>query len=157
MGNSFLIGFENQSSQAGVGSLPELNAAVASVTNVTSFRTRRRLRRRISARCRTWRDSNHSKCCYAASWGIACSTNRKNRVLRVPDLSLPVSTETVSDNVCMFVVKFSDTCKKFPVLRNIFPVNSRRELRDKSLQDSGFLQRNQVPGPQNYKTPCKIP
>ena len=29
------IGFENQSSQAGVGSLPELNAAVASVTNVT--------------------------------------------------------------------------------------------------------------------------
>jgi hypothetical protein len=68
----------------------EPNAAVASVTNVTSFRTRRPLRRRISgyiadsAGCRTWRDSNHSKRCYAARRGIACSTNRKNRVLRVP-------------------------------------------------------------------------
>jgi hypothetical protein len=27
----------------------------------------------------------HSKRCYAASWGIASSTNRKNRVLRVRD------------------------------------------------------------------------
>ena len=68
----------------------EPNAAVASVTNVTSFRTRRPLRRRISgyiadsAGCRTWRDSNHSKRCYAARRGIASSTNRKNRVLRVP-------------------------------------------------------------------------
>jgi hypothetical protein len=34
---------------------------------------------------------------------MVCSTNRKNRVLRVPDLSLPVSTETVSDNVCVSV------------------------------------------------------
>jgi len=48
------------------------------------------LRRRISgyiadsAGCRTWRDSNYSKRCYAARRGIACSTNRKNRVLRVP-------------------------------------------------------------------------
>jgi hypothetical protein len=30
----------------------------------------------------------HSKHCYAANLGIACSTNRKNRVLRVRDLSL---------------------------------------------------------------------
>ena len=37
-----------------------------------------------SAGCRTWRDSNHSKRCYAARRGIASSTNRKNRVLRVP-------------------------------------------------------------------------
>jgi hypothetical protein len=29
----------------------------------------------------------HSKHCYAASWGIACSTNRKKRVLRVRDLN----------------------------------------------------------------------
>jgi hypothetical protein len=68
----------------------ETNAAVASVTNVTPIRTRRRLRRKISRyiadsrRCRTWRDSNHSKHCYAASRGIACSTNRKIRVLRSP-------------------------------------------------------------------------
>jgi hypothetical protein len=68
----------------------ETNAAVASVTNVTSIRTRRRLRRRISRyiadskRCRTWRDSHHSKHCYAPSRGIACSTNRKSRVLRIP-------------------------------------------------------------------------
>jgi hypothetical protein len=68
----------------------ETNAAVASVTNVTSTRTRRRLRRRISRyiadskRCRTWRDSHHSKHCYAPSRGIACSTNRKSRVLRIP-------------------------------------------------------------------------
>src|SRR5450755_2251128 len=31
---------------------------------------------------------SHSKRCYPESWGIACSTNRKNRVLRVHDLSL---------------------------------------------------------------------
>jgi hypothetical protein len=68
----------------------ETNAAVASVTNVTSIRTRRRLRRRISRyiadskRCRTWRDSHHSRHCYAPSRGIACSTNRKSRVLRIP-------------------------------------------------------------------------
>jgi hypothetical protein len=59
----------------------EPNAAVASVTNVTSFRTRRRLRRRIScsAGCRTWRDSNHCKCCYAASWGPRLRTPTRER------------------------------------------------------------------------------
>ena len=77
----------------------EPNAAVASVTNVTSYRTRRRQRRRIScyiadsAGCKTWRDSNHSNRCYAASREIACSTNRKNRVLRVPDLTLLVRAD----------------------------------------------------------------
>jgi len=60
----------------------EPNASLASVTNVTSFRTRRRQRRRISryiadsAGRRTWRDSNHSKRCYAASRGIACSKSQ---------------------------------------------------------------------------------
>ena len=57
------------------------------------------LRRRISgyiadsAGCRTWRDSNHSKRCYAARRGIASSTNRKNRVLRVPATSKAPSSQ----------------------------------------------------------------
>ena len=74
------------------------------------FRTRRRLRCRMSRYISQIRWDvgrrgirthvpSHSKRCYAASWGIARSTNRKNRVLRVPDLNLPVCTETVSDNV----------------------------------------------------------
>ena len=72
-------------------------ARVASVNNVTSFRTRRRQRRRISryivdsAGCRTWRDSNHSKRCYAPSRGIACSANRKNRMLRVRDYRVGIA------------------------------------------------------------------
>ena len=40
---------------------------------------------------------SHGKPCYAASWGIACSTNRKNRVLRVPDLNLRNLSRTESN------------------------------------------------------------
>jgi len=38
--------------------------------------------------------------------------------------------------------KFPDTGQKFLVLQNLFPDNSRRELREKSLRHSGFLPRN---------------
>ena len=38
-------------------------------------------------------------------------------------------------------LKFPDTAQKFPVLQNLFPDNSRRELREKSLRHSGFLLR----------------
>ena len=46
---------------------------------------------------------------------------------------------------------------KFPATRNIFPDNLRRELREKLLQHSGFVQRNWPPRDQNRKIPCKIP
>ena len=42
----------------------------------------------------------------------------------------------------------------FPVLQNIFPVNLRREFRKKSLQHSGFVQRNWLLRAQNRKIPC---
>jgi hypothetical protein len=41
-----------------------------------------------------------------------------------------------------FQVKFPVTGQKFPVPRNIFPVNCLREFREKWLQHSGFLLRN---------------
>jgi hypothetical protein len=76
-----------------------------------------RLRRRISryfadsAGCRTWRDSNHSKHCYAADWGIACSTNRKNRVLRVPATNFiyPTSRPLSVNGLLAFVA--NDRCR----------------------------------------------
>jgi hypothetical protein len=37
--------------------------------------------------------------------------------------------------------KFPDTAMKFPDLLNVFPVNSRRELREKSLRHSFFSPR----------------
>ena len=42
----------------------------------------------------------------------------------------------------------------FPVLQNIFPVNLRREFRKKSLQHSGFVQRNWLLRAQKRKIPC---
>jgi hypothetical protein len=53
--------------------------------------------------------------------------------------------------------EFPDTCKKLPVPRNIFPVNKRRELREKWLWRSGFLLRNRSGEPRNREIPCKIP
>ena len=53
--------------------------------------------------------------------------------------------------------KFPDIAQKFPVLRNLFPDNLLRELREKSLQHSGILRRTRRAGPQNRKIPCKIP
>jgi hypothetical protein len=41
-------------------------------------------------------------------------------------------------------IEFPDTCKNFPVLRNIFPVNLRRELREKRRRRGGFLLRKSV-------------
>jgi hypothetical protein len=79
----------------------EPKAAVALVTNLTSFRIRRRLRRRMSRHIADFggmqdvEGFEHSKHCYAASWGIACSTNRKNRVLRVRDLNLMADSSNV--------------------------------------------------------------
>ena len=37
----------------------------------------------------------HSKHCYAASWGMVCSTNRKNWVLHVRDLNLIADSSNV--------------------------------------------------------------
>jgi len=54
-------------------------------------------------------------------------------------------------------VKFPVLAKKFPVPRKYFPVNLRREIREKSLQHSGFLLRNRLSKPQECKIPCKIP
>ena len=51
-------------------------------------------------------------------------------------------------------VKFPVTAYKFPVLQNIFPVNLRREFRKKSLQHSGFVQRNWPLRAQNCEIPC---
>jgi hypothetical protein len=53
--------------------------------------------------------------------------------------------------------EFPDTCKKFPVLRNIFPVNLSGELLNKWLQHSGFLRQNRLQLPQNRKIPVKFP
>jgi len=54
-------------------------------------------------------------------------------------------------------VKFPVTAQKFPVPQNIFPVNLRRELSEKSLQDSGFWLWYPASEPQNCNFPCKIP
>jgi hypothetical protein len=54
-------------------------------------------------------------------------------------------------------VKFPVPAKKIPVPRNIFPVNLRRELREKSLQHSSFLLGNRFGEAQNRKIPCRIP
>ena len=53
--------------------------------------------------------------------------------------------------------QFPDTVLEFPVPQIIFPDNPRRELLEKSLQDSGFLQGDPASEPQNSKIPCKIP
>ena len=45
----------------------------------------------------------------------------------------------------------------YPVLRNIFPVNLRRELCEKSLRRSGFLLRNRLLGPEIAEFPVKFP
>ena len=54
-------------------------------------------------------------------------------------------------------MKFPVIAQKFPVLQNIFPVNLRQEFRKKSLQHSGFVQRNWLLRPQNRKIPCYFP
>jgi hypothetical protein len=48
--------------------------------------------------------------------------------------------------------QFPDLANFFPVLRKIFPVNLPRDLREKSLQRSGFQLRNSFPEPQNRET-----
>jgi len=61
--------------------------------------------------------SSHSKHCYAASWGIARSTNRKNRVLRVPrnQLSLTYCSGGVAvcrlDDRSLTIIRI-DTCSR---------------------------------------------
>jgi hypothetical protein len=50
--------------------------------------------------------------------------------------------------------KFPVNGWKFPVLRNFFPVNLRRELTNKSLQHSGFSLQHRPLEPQNRKIPC---
>jgi len=54
-------------------------------------------------------------------------------------------------------IEFPDTVQKFLVLRNLFPDNSLRELREKSLQHSRILHQTWLGGRQNRKIPCKIP
>src|SRR5437868_3903349 len=46
---------------------------------------------------------------------------------------------------------------EFPVLRNILPVNLRRELFEKWLRHRDFLLCNWLSEPENRKIPCKIP
>jgi hypothetical protein len=55
-------------------------------------------------------------------WSPAVGSDARDSVIRDPE--------------------FPDTCKKFPVPWNIFPVNLRRELGEKWLQRSGFLLQN---------------
>jgi hypothetical protein len=44
-----------------------------------------------------------------------------------------------------------------PVIQIVFPVNLRRELREKSLRHKGILPRNRLLNLRNCKIPCKIP
>src|ERR1700692_3562722 len=52
--------------------------------------------------------------------------------------------------------KFPDTRKKFPVPCNIFPVNLRRELREKRLRRSGFCYEIGPGSPEIAKFPVKF-
>jgi hypothetical protein len=54
-------------------------------------------------------------------------------------------------------LQFPDTLRRFPVPRTIFPVNSLREILEKSLRHSGFWRRCCLRKLQNYGFPCKIP
>jgi hypothetical protein len=47
--------------------------------------------------------------------------------------------------------------QKFPVLRNVFPVNSSREFVQNRLQHRGFLTDTSLSKPQKCKIRCKIP
>jgi hypothetical protein len=51
---------------------------------VAEYRAISQIRRDLGRAGFRTRVPSNGKPCYAASWGIACSTNRKNRVLRVP-------------------------------------------------------------------------
>src|SRR5216683_6567455 len=51
---------------------------------VAEYRAISQIRRDVGRVGFRTRVPSHGKPCYAASWGIACSTNRKNRVLRIP-------------------------------------------------------------------------
>src|ERR1700674_4184428 len=53
--------------------------------------------------------------------------------------------------------EFPDTCKKLPVPRNIFPVNKRRELREKWLCAAIFCYEIGLGNPEIAKFPVKIP
>jgi hypothetical protein len=48
-------------------------------------------------------------------------------------------------------LEFPVTARRFPVLQNIFPVNSSRELSQKSLQHSDFCLQQSVPKLGNRK------
>jgi hypothetical protein len=52
-----------------------------------------------------------------------------------------------------FRIKFPVPPPKFPDLRNIFPVNLRREFAKKSLRHSGFWRWNRRTKPLNRKIP----
>src|SRR6266851_1584734 len=61
---------------------------------VAEYRAISQIRRDVGSAGFRTRVPSHSKPCYAASWGIACSTNRKNRVLRVPATTDPGDTKS---------------------------------------------------------------
>ena len=54
-------------------------------------------------------------------------------------------------------LNFPVSVGKIPSLRNIFPVNLRRELHKMSLRHSSFLLQDRLLRPQDCKIPCKIP
>src|SRR5260370_26280555 len=61
---------------------------------VAEYRAISQIRRDVGRAGFRTRVPSHGKPCYAASWGIACSTNRKNRVLRVPATTDPGDTKS---------------------------------------------------------------
>src|SRR5216684_89783 len=65
---------------------------------VAEYRAISQIRRDVGRAGFRTRVPSHGKPCYAASWGIACSTNRKNRVLRVPATTDPGDTKSQGNN-----------------------------------------------------------
>src|SRR5216684_5255268 len=61
---------------------------------VAEYRAISQIRRDVGRAGFRTRVPSHGKPCYVASWGIACSTNRKNRVLRVPATTDPGDTKS---------------------------------------------------------------
>src|SRR6266403_5769363 len=74
--------------------------------------------------------------------------------------SRPIREETSvqeMDAYLRHLPNFPVLAGNFPVLQNIFPVNLRREFRKKSLQHSGFVQRNWLLRPRIAKFPVNFP
>jgi hypothetical protein len=72
---------------------------------------------------------------------------------RVEDIKAAVSLARVFD-INVRRSKFRVPVRNFPVPRNIFPVNFRREFYEKTLQCSRFLPQNSVSGSLNREIPC---